>query len=286
LGIFQIGTFANADTHTKSSFSCLVLKKTTPPPSPLLGILLLLLHREEKLRQIFMRHHQKEEDVIHKSTVPQGWNDTKLANVAKALEDKLYQASASDLECYCNIQTLDDRVRQELPSFIREQQELLFQTQQRPPCQNRPSRVGGPPQQNRSFKRSIFLGKHTKKQREQVLRDILRSPKFELTRKLVQEINLLRLRSVARPCSSTSYTEEASHDGENNVSARHSLPGPASELFFNTPLVAVFEKVPLDRLSQQNWNALLTQATYNYKAYKEYVKETRIETISAASCRK
>jgi hypothetical protein len=234
-----------------------------------------------------MRHHQREEDDIPKSTElkpqPQGWDDTKVASVAKALDDKLYQAAASNLECYCNIQTLDDRIRQALPSFLREQQQqevMMFH----PPCQNRLSRAGGnqPQQNNRNLKHMLFLGshqgKHTKKQREQVLRDILKSPKFELTRKLVQEINLLKLRGVPRPCSSTTTThhhqdKEASHDSE-NVSARHSLPGPASELFFNTPLVAVFEKVPLHRLSQQNWNALLTQATYNYKAYKEYVKET------------
>lgn len=251
---------------------------------------MLLRNREEKLRTIFIRHHQKEAKDIHKSTElqqPQGWDDTKLINVAKALDNKLYQAAASNLECYCNIHTLDDRIRQELPGFIREQQEVVFQSQGRSPCQYRPSRSGDQLQQNRNCKRSFFLdnqGNNTKKQREQVLRDILRSPKFELTRKLVHEINLLKLRCVARPRSSTTHQEEASNV-EENVGARNSLPRPVAELFFNTPLVQVFEKVPLHRLSQQNWNALLTQATYNYKAYKEYVKETGIETNTAA-CRK
>jgi hypothetical protein len=63
--------------------------------------------------------------------------------------------------------------------------------------------------------------------------------------------------------------------GENEASsARQSLPQPVYKLFFDTPLLIIFEKNPVQRFKEHNWNALLEQAIHNLRAYKSYRKST------------
>lgn len=51
------------------------------------------------------------------------------------------------------------------------------------------------------------------------------------------------------------------------------LPGPVRNLFFNTPLVDVFEKYSLQRLGSVNWEGLLAQAEANIHAYNAWKSE-------------
>ena len=283
-----------------------------------------------------------------------GLDTTKLRHIAKAFDEKLFR-TAGNLERYCDLSTLDRRIRQELAMFVREQQAAMERKQRRVPCQRRPSKHSVIKlrhlQQRQQERQQQLSGNNVdinslppKKQREYVLRDMLQSPKFELTRKLVKEINLLKLRRISSsrcftgcgvrsssdggmcgageavggdacgftprtattgsvmlaPCgknpsnrtdndrsdseiledvagdhNNTSSTAWHRDDEESNVGARHSLPEPVSMLFFNTPLVDIFDKAPIERLRKQNWNALLGQAMTNYKAYKEYIAKNK-----------
>lgn len=48
------------------------------------------------------------------------------------------------------------------------------------------------------------------------------------------------------------------------------LPQPVRNLFFGTALLDAFEKSPVERIQQMDWNALVAQAEENLGAYSEW----------------
>ena len=305
-------------------------------------------YSEDKIFDMLSKKRNNDMMVVDDGKIRKGLDRTKLRHIAKALDEELYRHSGS-LEQYCDLSTLDRRIREELAMFVRKQQATMEVMKRRAPCQRRPSRHAviklrhlQQRQQERQQQINNSAGGITstlslQKRRELELRDILKSPKFELTRKLVKEINLLKLRRISSarcfmgcamppggmggggacdvascgvnsrtlactnptfqgndPCSKNDMNDSElledaagadlnkstvgtypSDDEESNVGARHSLPEPVAMLFFNTPLVDVFDKAPIERLRKQNWNALLAQAMKHYKAYKDYIAKNK-----------
>lgn len=48
------------------------------------------------------------------------------------------------------------------------------------------------------------------------------------------------------------------------------LPQPVRNLFFGTALLDAFEKSPVERIQQMDWNALVAQAEENLGAYSQW----------------
>ena len=171
---------------------------------------------------------------------------SKLPSMAKCLDKLLYERAA-DLESYCNMATLGDRIN-----------EIM----------------------NEQLQKRSFISCKQDLSREQVLKELMTGPKYEMAFKLVREIKLHKLRRVANgKCGPLGSCERRlpsdNEDPGEDISARESLADPVANLFFNTPLLEIFERYPLHRLKEQNWNMLLVQAIQNLREYKAFLKQSR-----------
>jgi hypothetical protein len=159
------------------------------------------------------------------------------------LERILYEKAPS-LETYCDLASLDDRIHE----ITGEKYLRAIDTAAKP------TNPKG-------------------KSRDEFLREVLEGPRYEMARKLIKEIKLCKLRRGAKMnCASTRRKCGRPATMLDRASARQSLPQSLYKLFFKTPLIVVFETFPVQRLKEQNWNALLEQAIHNLRAYKSYIK--------------
>jgi hypothetical protein len=166
--------------------------------------------------------------------------------MALLLERMIYE-KAPCLETYCDLASLDDRIH----DVTEEKYRQAISKAAKP---TKPK--GG-------------------RSRDDVLKEVLKSPRYEMARRLIKQIKLYKLRRGTTSCAVArckSSRLPTMMDGEDESPARHSLPQPVYTLFFNTPLLIIFEKCPAHCLKEQNWNALLEQAIHNLRAYKWYIK--------------
>jgi hypothetical protein len=175
--------------------------------------------------------------------------------MALLLERMLYE-KAPNLETYCDLASLEDRI-----DVVTEEKDrhAIFKAATKP---TKPK--GG-------------------RSRDDVLKEVLKGPRYEMARKLIREIKIHKVRrGASMNCAGARHeynrpTTTIMMAGEDEAfTARQSLllPQPLYTLFFDTPLVIIFETFGARRLKEQNWNALLEQAIHNLRAYKSYIKST------------
>jgi hypothetical protein len=199
--------------------------------------------------------------------------------MALLLERMLYE-KAPNLETYCDLASLEDRIHEVTEEKYRQ---ALFKA-----ATSTTTSITTKPKQQQQQQQQ----QQGTRSREDVLKEVLKGPRYEMAKKLIKEIKIHKLRrgttinctvgsprprgreycySSRRPTTTTTMMdgEQQQQDQEAALSARQSLPHAVYTLFFHTPLVIIFEKYPVQRLKEQNWNALLEQAIHNLRAYNK-----------------
>lgn len=167
--------------------------------------------------------------------------DQCITRAAKYLEQYLFRTAYS-FEDYGDLSTLDQRIQ-------------IFLTVQ--------------------VKRRLV--KNCKRNRTETLRLVMGDDRYFIVRDLVRQIKLEKNTKVASmKCSTGSYCPPNTTGGGARRSCSISfekdtvLPQPVRNLSFGTALLDAFEKSPVERIQQMDWNALVAQAEENLGAYSQW----------------
>jgi hypothetical protein len=156
-----------------------------------------------------------------------------IHKIAVNLEKRLYKSAVS-FESYCDMRTLESRLKVVLYEWTSQRRDKK--------------------------KRRISL---TKRRRSQFLKEKLGHEEYALAEWLVVEIKQKRTSLASESCAQFQIT---SSFGEQ-------LPLPVRILFFNTPLVDVFETCSLQRLQYYGHHyleELIVQAKKNMREYDDW----------------
>ena len=117
------------------------------------------------------------------------------------------------------------------------------------------------------------MNKSNRRDRIQTLTTIMGAEMYSRIEELVKEIKLIKNQKVATmKCSGDSCSASFVKDGN--------FPEPVRNIFFNTGLLDAFERSPLDKAAQVNWDTLLATASQNMKAYLEWEKTNSSKTVA------
>jgi hypothetical protein len=172
-------------------------------------------------------------------------DESSIQKVATVLEQGLFK-SASNFGAYCDISTLETRLRVVLKALKSQQQ------------QSRKQRMNG----------------MMKTRRRKSLQQRLGLEQYNRMNFFVATITCEKTELVGSSCSKCKLQKpkgaaQLMIDGSFGTH----LPGPVRDLFLNTPLVDVFQKYSLQRLDGVNWKGLLAQAEANIHAYNAWKSE-------------
>ena len=184
-------------------------------------------------------------------------DDANLAKMALRLEQLLFESSTS-LASHCDVSTLDDRLRL-LLTVQTIQRRMLF-------------KKGGSNQKSTSKLTSSL--QTTTLTRAQKLRTILGKERYYHVQELVREIKNAKNNKVAtmKCCSTTGVCSRPFRD---------TFPKVVSDLFFRTPLIDAFERMPLDSATTSShhgktsyWDELIETAEKNLHEYNKWSGNT------------
>ena len=188
-------------------------------------------------------------------------DDANLAKMALRLEQLLFESSTS-LASHCDVSTLDDRLRL-LFTVQTIQRRLLF-------------KKGSNPKSSSKFTSSSSSSSSLQTlTRAQKLRKILGKERYYHAQELVREIKNAKNNKVAtmKCCSTTGVCSRPFRD---------TFPKVVSDLFFHTPLIDAFERMPLDSTTTTShhhgkasyWDELIDTAEKNLQAYNKWSGNT------------
>lgn len=159
-----------------------------------------------------------------------------IRKLASMLEDRLYK-SAISFESYCDLQTLESRMRV-----------VLFHLR------------------NQRLRHKKKRSNITSQKQRQLLKQVMGLSQYAKAEWLVHEIlqrkNLLAGQSCAKCHSSTAAPSLGEH-----------LPTPVKDLFFRTPFCDIFDKCPIERinaLSLHRLKQMMDQAERNMEEYDSW----------------
>jgi hypothetical protein len=109
--------------------------------------------------------------------------------------------------------------------------------------------------------------KDSQRNRTQILQQLMGRTRYQQAAHLVHEIRQAKTARVAQL-----HCQQFCGAGFD-----HTIPSPVRNLFFQTSLMAAFEKYPMERLNRVDWRALMEQAEENLRVYKDYAREHGME---------
>jgi hypothetical protein len=167
------------------------------------------------------------------------------------LERILWKQSKHDVDVYSDMSTMQSRL----------QSLMVLLSIQRSKKQNTVS----------SSSTSSLSSSSSMKRRTTTLITLMGRQRYEKAKMLVGVIKQSKLEYMAKHtknCCSNSKTCCSRPGSPPPPTLPSLLPRPVKKLYFSTRLVPVFEKVPIDRLANVEWERLLEEAQQNLEAFQ------------------
>jgi len=111
--------------------------------------------------------------------------------------------------------------------------------------------------------------KSQKLHRESILKNKLGEQNHREAVNLIEQIQKYKVRLVAKDCAACNLDGTCSPI-DSGIKAQKVAPNAIRRLFFQTRLVTVFDSLPLACLEQQDWPALMEEATSNIRIFQEW----------------
>jgi menaquinone-dependent protoporphyrinogen IX oxidase len=171
--------------------------------------------------------------------------------VACVVEKMLYKSSY-DITEYSNLDTLDERIRAILAIQLCKRTLRTKKTSE---------------QTATKLKGST---------RSSVLIDLLGGlDRYRTVESLVYNVKKTKLELVVRMkggCTKTSCPYPATSSSTMGKFPQNTVfPEPLRDLFFHIPLVQIFDKTPIEKLQNQDWDSLIKDAQTKYQAFLQYI---------------
>jgi hypothetical protein len=115
------------------------------------------------------------------------------------------------------------------------------------------------------------MNRMTRKRSSQVLQQQLGLERYNYISNLVTNVKVEKNELAGMACPKCEVKR-----GPKKGAFGEQLPGPVRDLFFNTPILDVFENYSLQRVAHINWDTLLTQAEKHLQAYNTWKAENYV----------
>lgn len=130
---------------------------------------------------------------------------------------------------------------------------------------------------------SLFVSRRLKRNDDEadmacVLTQLLGDEQAKRAIKTYRTVRNLRLGRAAVGCSSTFCQRMPRMPGLVELPKRERMPLPVKNLFFNTRLMNVVDRVPRDQWPSQAWNDLIDEAETHVNDYLDWTEKNTVNT--------